>query len=284
MGYFAAVPRQPGIGATETMVLLRRGTRRGIGTASGICLIALAAPLAIPGSAQAQSTRPNVEMDQSVLDSLGPAPDGKKPPPRAPSPKPAPPTAKKSEAALPKPSSVPDAPRFAPVPAPAPAAVASPTPSAVPQASEPPAIPPAQGIVAQPPPPPPPTAPVAASSTGSSQRPTAAVPSLPTPGEMAARIAFAGEETGLSEGAQRTLDALLPRLAENERLRVEILGFAALASEPSQARRLSLARALAVRSYLVGQGIKTNRVDVRALGNRNDGAPTDRVDLVVAER
>lgn len=48
----------------------------------------------------------------------------------------------------------------------------------------------------------------------------------------------------------------------------------------SSARRISLARALSVRSYLMDKGIKPTRVDVRALGSETDRSPVDRVDLI----
>ena len=59
----------------------------------------------------------------------------------------------------------------------------------------------------------------------------------------------------------------------------------AYAGEPnltaSKARRLSLSRALAVRSYLIKKGVRSTRIDVRALGNKtNLGAP-NRVELKI---
>jgi outer membrane protein OmpA-like peptidoglycan-associated protein len=52
----------------------------------------------------------------------------------------------------------------------------------------------------------------------------------------------------------------------------------------SQARRLSLSRALAVRGYLIEQGVLPTRMDVRALGNKADDDPRDRVDVELAQR
>jgi hypothetical protein len=56
--------------------------------------------------------------------------------------------------------------------------------------------------------------------------------------------------------------------------------------DPSTARRLSLARALAVRSALIADGVSSTRIYVRALGAQPGGAlagdaPADRVDLSV---
>ena len=47
----------------------------------------------------------------------------------------------------------------------------------------------------------------------------------------------------------------------------------------SDARRLSLKRALAVRKLLIEGGVPAGRIDVRAMGGANDGAAADRVDV-----
>jgi hypothetical protein len=65
-------------------------------------------------------------------------------------------------------------------------------------------------------------------------------------------------------------------------LRLQLLGYAGSTQDSaSKARRTSLFRALSVRTYLMKQGVRSTRMDVRALGNRvEDGSP-DRVDAVV---
>jgi len=45
-------------------------------------------------------------------------------------------------------------------------------------------------------------------------------------------------------------------------------------------RRLSLSRALAVRAFLIDQGVRSTRLDVRALGDKTGDGPADRVDIV----
>lgn len=52
----------------------------------------------------------------------------------------------------------------------------------------------------------------------------------------------------------------------------------------SKARRLSLSRALAIRSYLIGKGLRSTRIDVRALGNKVPGGQPNRVDLKLIQR
>jgi outer membrane protein OmpA-like peptidoglycan-associated protein len=49
----------------------------------------------------------------------------------------------------------------------------------------------------------------------------------------------------------------------------------------SDARRLSLKRALAVRQVLIDDGVPAERIDVRAMGGADDKGPADRVDVYV---
>jgi hypothetical protein len=69
----------------------------------------------------------------------------------------------------------------------------------------------------------------------------------------------------------------------DENMRVQIMAYAAGTDDTeSKARRKSLARGLAVRSYLIKAGVRSTRIDVRALGTKADGGPADRVDIVPA--
>lgn len=49
----------------------------------------------------------------------------------------------------------------------------------------------------------------------------------------------------------------------------------------SDARRLSLKRALAIRQVLIDDGVAAERIDVRAMGGADDKGPADRVDVFV---
>ena len=67
-----------------------------------------------------------------------------------------------------------------------------------------------------------------------------------------------------------------------ERTRLQLKAYAgARDSSASAARRLSLSRALAVRSFLIESGVNSTRIDVRALGAKSESGPEDRVDLVI---
>ena len=72
-------------------------------------------------------------------------------------------------------------------------------------------------------------------------------------------------------------------MKKDDDIRIQLIGFASNdGGSASQARRSSLFRALAVRSYLMKEGIRSTRMDVRALGQTNvEGGPPDRVDILV---
>lgn len=99
-------------------------------------------------------------------------------------------------------------------------------------------------------------------------------------------ILFPAGSSELPGSVDPALGELAQRLKADESLRLDILGYAAGEAESaSQARRLSLFRALAVRSHLMKQGILSTRMNVRALGNNVEGdAPVDRVEIVVVQQ
>ncbi|MSO80261.1 MAG: hypothetical protein EXQ97_01120 [Alphaproteobacteria bacterium] len=160
-------------------------------------------------------------------------------------------------------------------PAAAPPAVAN-APRASPAAPAAPVAAPAQTAPAQAAPAPPirPTPPapqVAARSGGTAPRPG---------GEL--RVTFEAESARLPDTARTRLKTLAEQLVANEAERVQLLAYAeGSADTASQARRLSLSRALAVRAYLIDLGVRSTRIDVRALGPKTDDGPSDRVDVVV---
>ena len=98
-------------------------------------------------------------------------------------------------------------------------------------------------------------------------------------------VAFAPGDADLSGDSRKVLDSFTASLTEDPNLRMQLLAYA---GEPnlsaSQARRLSLSRALAVRSYLISKGIRSTRIDVRALGNKVPSGTPNRVDLKTVTR
>ena len=43
-------------------------------------------------------------------------------------------------------------------------------------------------------------------------------------------------------------------------------------------------RALAVRAFLIERGVRSTRIDVRAMGKQSEGGPSERVDVVLVDR
>ena len=108
---------------------------------------------------------------------------------------------------------------------------------------------------------------------------------MPAGESQALRIGFSGENVALPDPAKGDVKSVVDTMTKNPAMRVQVKAYASGNAEAaSKARRISLSRALAVRSYLIEQGIGSTRIDVRALGNNAEGGPGDRVDLVLVAR
>jgi outer membrane protein OmpA-like peptidoglycan-associated protein len=95
-------------------------------------------------------------------------------------------------------------------------------------------------------------------------------------------IIFRPEETALDHKSSKTmLESVLPSLKNNQNATIEIVAFASALpnAPPNTARRLSLTRALAVRSALMAHEIQEQRVIIKALGATEDGKPPDRLEI-----
>ncbi len=210
--------------------------------------------------------------------------------------------------ALPPPPAPVAQPEIAEKPAPPPArkppelaAVASPPPPPPPPPAKPeetskkPVAP--LPVVAPPPPPPPPPPPT---KTAKPHKPAVTVPdkkpetleqaSLPpsaqalTPGVIT-KVIFVAEASKLPAAAKKQLKDMAARLKKQKDLRLQLMAYAGRKTlSASKARRLSLSRALSVRSYLIENGVRSTRIDVRALGNKTTEEPPDRVDVIVVKR
>ena len=158
------------------------------------------------------------------------------------------------------------------MPAAATAAVALPAlPAVAPSPSAPPETPPLAPAPAAVPPP---------------DAEVAAVPPAraSAPGQVAARLVFPAGSAELGGGLARRLGAVADGMrSSDERLLLRAYA-AADPSGASGARRLSLARALEVRSYLMRKGLKSTQIDVRALGDTAAAGPADRVDVILLAR
>ena len=164
-----------------------------------------------------------------------------------------------------------------PTPAPAPAATPAPVKTAP--------------MALTPPPAPTPAPAPAASAQSNTPVALTAQPSTPenpapvTSQENISRISFDKDSARLPDGARDTLAHLASRMTEDATLEVQLLAYAAGDEEnASKARRLSLSRALAVRSFLIDQGVRSTRIEVRALGNKVPEGSPDRVDIIGLKR
>jgi outer membrane protein OmpA-like peptidoglycan-associated protein len=108
---------------------------------------------------------------------------------------------------------------------------------------------------------------------------------LPPATDDQVRVTFDAGTSKMPGSAQTDLNAIAEQLAANQNDRVQLLAYAGGEDvSASKARRLSLSRALAVRSYLISKGVRSTRIDVRALGNKTTEQPFDRVDVKVNPR
>ena len=99
-------------------------------------------------------------------------------------------------------------------------------------------------------------------------------------------VKFKPGVTELGSGPQPALDAVAARMLAQPELRIELVSHAVGApDEAMEARRVSLARAVAIRAYLAEKGVQATRMVVRALGNSADKGPVaDQVDLQVVSQ
>ncbi|MDO8608072.1 MAG: OmpA family protein [Phaeospirillum sp.] len=204
-----------------------------------------------------------------------------------PPPKAAAKSAPESKVAVP-PAPVPVAP-----PPPAPAKV-EPVPSAIQFAKAPEAPPaivapaplPLPVVVAPPPAPVAPPAPVVQPSALPQQL-AAVAPAVSSPVRKGDNLSvlFAVESEHLPDSARSDLEKLAQKMERDDGLTLQLLAYAAGdEANASKARRLSLTRALKVRTYLMELGVRSTRIEVRALGNKIEGGAADRVDLVLGNR
>ena len=101
----------------------------------------------------------------------------------------------------------------------------------------------------------------------------------------ALQVAFGATASKLPPEAKKGLKGLAEKLKDKKNLRLQLLAYAGgKALSPSKARRMSLSRALSVRSFLIENGIRSTRIDVRALGSKTTEKPLNRVDVNIVER
>ena len=172
---------------------------------------------------------------------------------------------------------------------PAPGKTGVPAPAAKPTA--------APSAALTPPPPPPPK--MAETAAKTKKTPAAPPGGKPKAGQKAAlppagtplapgrttRIVFESTASKLPDTAKAGLKTLATKLKGQPALRLQLMAYAGGESfSAGKARRLSLSRALSIRSYLIENGVRSTRIDVRALGNKTTEEPLNRVDVTVTKR
>ena len=157
----------------------------------------------------------------------------------------------------------PPAPTPTPTPIRTPVVASAPAPAAVVT----PAPPPAPAVVA-------PAPARAAAVTVAPPSPSAAARSAPGP--ALASISFAPQSAEISGAARAELDRAAQSMKSLRQ--VELRAYAG-GSEPTEARKIALARALSVRSYLIDQGVRS-RIEVGAFASSGGGPGGERVDVL----
>ena len=95
-------------------------------------------------------------------------------------------------------------------------------------------------------------------------------------------ILFTRGSSNIDPSVTTSLDRLADVLASNGDVRITLIAYAeSEGTTPREARRLSLNRALAVRTYLASKGLVDSRIDVRAEGANTTDGYIDRVDVKV---
>jgi outer membrane protein OmpA-like peptidoglycan-associated protein len=95
------------------------------------------------------------------------------------------------------------------------------------------------------------------------------------------RVGFGPGSTELSPADRQSVLGFAAAVPDDEQLRITVNAYASgTADDPSRARRTSLSRALAVRTALMEAGVRSTRIDVRALGLAAGDGPADRVDIL----
>ncbi|WP_042699482.1 OmpA family protein [Azospirillum sp. B506] len=111
--------------------------------------------------------------------------------------------------------------------------------------------------------------------------PEAAPPSASLPPSSVLSLVFPADATNLPDAADAVVDRIVERLRASDTARLQLRSYASGTPDTArEARQRALARALALRERLTAFGIRSTRVDVRALGLDEGGGASDRIDIV----
>ena len=111
--------------------------------------------------------------------------------------------------------------------------------------------------------------------------PEAAPPAANLPPSSVLSLVFPADATNLPDAADAEVDRIVERLRASDTARLQLRSYASGTPDTArEARQRALARALALRERLTAFGIRSTRVDVRALGLDEGGGVPDRIDVV----
>lgn len=105
-------------------------------------------------------------------------------------------------------------------------------------------------------------------------------------GKDTVTVVFDGDSTMVPQSSMPELASLARRMEKDDSLTLQLLSYAQGEGENfGKARRVSLSRAVEVRKILMDYGVRSTRIDLRALGTKTEGGgPADRVDAVLVSR
>jgi len=151
-----------------------------------------------------------------------------------------------------------------------------PAPARPPPAATIPAAPPPEVALA-------PLVPATPSAVRPAPPPVAAnAASAPAPTASGLTITFGSDQSDLSTASDAAIQKLARAAPNSDTTSFNVLAYAhGDSQDPSTARRLSLSRALAIRSALMAAGVPSTRVYIRALGDQGGKGPPDRADITV---
>ncbi|MBP2303730.1 OmpA family protein [Azospirillum melinis] len=242
--------------------------------AAALCAVWTLSPAALSVAAPATSaaaTPAGLTLENAVPLSVPPRPSLRTPPPVK-----APP-----RLTLPQPLEAPPPPALTEGPAqPAPRSTTARTqlPAAVPAQPQQPT---AQGTPAAPAPVTPAPVTPRTDTAALPPPPEAAPPAASLPPSSVLSLVFPADATNLPDAADAVVDRIVERLRASDTARLQLRSYASGTPDTArEARQRALARALALRERLTAFGIRSTRVDVRALGLDEGGGVPDRIDAV----
>ena len=92
-------------------------------------------------------------------------------------------------------------------------------------------------------------------------------------------LSFAPQSAEINEAGRNALDTMARSAAQRGVKQIELRAYAT-GTDTADARKVALARALSVRSYLIDHGVKA-RIEVGAFATAGRGPGTERVEITL---